>query len=271
VPNDVRLDAWLVEHGFVGGRDKACERIRAGEVAVNGKTIVKPAYRVSEQDEITCGEADCHVGRGGLKLEHALSLTEPLDVGCVALDIGASTGGFTECLLRAGASHVFAVDVGHGQLHPSLQADARVTDLSGTDARRQEELLKAVELSSVDVLTMDVSFISLRAVLPSVLAFLKPQARLFLLIKPQFEAGRSDIGKRGIVSDRRVHYRVLRELCDFFAEQGCVLEALAASPITGGAGRQKGNIEYVALLRREGVAAAVDIRSLVDESFERLQ
>ena len=237
---------------------------------MNEKIVTKPAYRVAETDTVDCGDADNHVGRGGLKLEHALSLTKPLGDGFVAMDIGASTGGFTECLLRAGASRVFAVDVGHDQLHPSLRADARVADLSGTDARRQEELLKNVALASVDVLTMDVSFISLRAVLPSVMAFLKPNARLFLLIKPQFEAGRADIGKKGIVSDRRVHYRVLRELCDFFAEQGCVLEQLAASPITGGAGRQKGNIEYVALLRREGVATVVDIRELVDTSFERL-
>lgn len=270
MPNEQRLDVWLVASGLASGRDKACERIRAGEVTVNGTVVCKPAYHVAENDVVCCNTADTYVGRGGLKLEHAFALTEPLTPGCVAMDIGASTGGFTECLLRAGASRVFAVDVGHDQLHPTLRDDPRVTDLSGTDARNQEQLLPLVAPESVDVLTMDVSFISLRAVLPAVFLFLKPDARLFLLIKPQFEAGRADIGKNGIVSDRRVHCRVLRELCDFFAEQGCALEQLTASPITGGAGRQNGNIEYVALLRRHGRHVVPDIRALVEESFAKL-
>ena len=269
--NEMRLDAFLVNRRLATGRDKACERIRAGEVTVNGKVICKPAFRVSEEDDVCCTTVDRYVGRGGLKLEHALSLTEPLTPNCVAMDVGASTGGFTECLLNAGAARVFAIDVGHDQLHPSLCADARVVDLSGTDARRQEALLPFIEPQSVDVLAMDVSFISLRAVLPSVLLFLKPQARLFVLIKPQFEVGRADIGKNGIVSDRRAHYRVLRELCDFFYEQGCPLERLTASPITGGAGRQNGNIEYVAILRRGDVHSVPDLRALVDESFAKLQ
>ncbi len=271
MPNEQRLDARLVSQGFATGRDKACERIRAGEVTVNGVVICKPAHRVSDTDVVACSSVDTYVGRGGLKLEYALSLTEPLPAGCTAMDVGASTGGFTDCLLRAGAGHVFAVDVGHDQLHPSLKADARVTDLSGTDIRRREELLSVVAPSSVDVLTMDVSFISVRSVLPSVFEFLKPQARLFILIKPQFEAGRADIGKNGIVRDRRVHCRVLRELCDYVAECGCALEALAPSPITGGAGRQGGNIEYVALLRREGRHTVPDIRALVEQAFTLLK
>ncbi len=271
MPSEQRLDVWLVANGLATGRDKACERIRAGEVAVNGAVVCKPAHRVSPTDTVCCAAADNYVGRGGLKLEHALGLTEPLTPGCVAMDVGASTGGFTECLLRAGVSRVFAIDVGHDQLHPSLREDDRVVDLSGTDIRRQETLHSVIAPSSVDVLTMDVSFISLRAVLPSVFVFLKPNARLFLLIKPQFEAGRADVGKNGIVSDRRVHCRVLHELCDFFAEQECSLEALTASPITGGAGRQNGNIEYVALLRRSGRHTVPDIRALVEESFAALR
>lgn len=270
MPSEQRLDARLVSLGFATGRDKACERIRAGEVTVNGVVVSKPACRVSDADEVACSSVDTYVGRGGLKLEHALGLTEPLPAGCTAMDVGASTGGFTDCLLRAGAGHVFAVDVGHDQLHPSLRADARVTDLSGTDIRRREDLLSVIAPSSVDVLTMDVSFISVRSVLPSVFEFLKPQARLFILIKPQFEAGRADIGKNGIVRDRRVHCRVLRDLCDYFAACGCALEALVPSPITGGAGRHSGNIEYVALLRREGRHTVPDIRALVEQAFERL-
>lgn len=265
-----RLDAYLVANGLASGRDKACERIRGGEVTVNGNVVTKPAYRVSETDVIDCAATDSFVGRGGLKLEHALSLTEPLPAGCTAMDVGASTGGFTDCLLRAGVGHVFAIDVGHGQLHPSLVADPRVTDLSGTDARRSESLSAVIAPHSVQVLSMDVSFISIKAVLPSVMEFLTADARLFILIKPQFEAGRADVGKNGIVSDRRVHVRVLREMWDFFAELGCSVERLTASPITGGAGRQHGNIEYVALLRRGGESVVTDLRALVDDRFAAL-
>lgn len=272
MPNEQRLDVYLVAQGLASGRDKACERIRAGDVTVNGNVVYKPAYRLSPDDVVSCeAQCDAYVGRGGLKLEHALKQTSPLSVGCTAMDVGASTGGFTECLLRNGASKVYAIDVGHGQLHPSLCADYRVEDLSGTDIRRQSELLSRIAPNSVDVLTMDVSFISLRSALPSVFPFLKEGARLFVLIKPQFEAGRADVGKNGIVRDRRVHCRVLRELCEFFAEQHCSVETLLASPITGGAGRQSGNIEYLALLHyRAGETTLPDIRELVEKSFESL-
>lgn len=272
MPSEQRLDAYLVAQGLATGRDKACERIRAGDVSVNGKTVCKPSYRLSDADVVSCeAQIDAYVGRGGLKLEHALKLTTPLTAGCVAMDVGASTGGFTECLLRNGAARVYAIDVGHDQLHPSLRADERVADLSGTDIRKQQDLLVHIPPQSVDVLTMDVSFISLKSALPSVFAFLKDGARLFVLIKPQFEAGRADIGKNGIVRDRRVHCRVLRELCEFFVEQGCSVETLTASPITGGAGRHSGNIEYLALLRyKAGQTTLPDIRELVETSFTTL-
>ncbi len=272
MPNEQRLDVYLVAQGLATGRDKACEQIRAGKVSVNGKTVCKPAYRLSPEDTVSCAESENgYVGRGGQKLEHALQIAAPLTAGCVAMDIGASTGGFTECLLRHGAGRVYAIDVGHDQLHPSLRADERVVDLSGTDVRRQQELLAHIALGSVDVLTADVSFISLKSVLPAAFPFLKAGARLFVLIKPQFEAGRADVGKNGIVRDRRVHCRVLRELCEFFAEQQCSVETLTASPITGGAGRHSGNIEYLALLHYQtGVSAVPDIRALVDRSFDSL-
>lgn len=273
MPIEQRLDAYLVAQGLATGRDKACERIRAGEVAVNGAVVRKPAYRLSAEDSVVCAvAADTYVGRGGIKLEHALALTAPLPAGCVALDVGASTGGFTQCLLRYGAARVYAVDVGHDQLHPSLRADTRVLDLSGMDIRRQEDVARYIPPASVDFVTMDVSFISLRAVLPAVFAFLKPNARLVVLIKPQFEAGRADIGKNGIVRDRRVHCRVLRELCTFFGEQHCRIETLTASPITGGAGRQSGNIEYLAILHRAadgGDISLPDVRRLVEDAFEQ--
>lgn len=273
MPGEQRLDAYLVAQGLATGRDKACERIRAGEVSVNGSVVYKPAYRLSPIDCVSCAVSETgYVGRGGQKLEHALQMTAPLTPGCTAMDVGASTGGFTDCLLRHGAGHVYAIDVGHGQLHPSLCADPRVVDLSGTDVRRQQELLAHIAAGSVDVLTADVSFISLKNILPATFPFLKPGARLFVLIKPQFEAGRADIGKNGIVRDRRVHCRVLRELCDFFVEQQCSIEALTASPITGGAGRHDGNIEYLALLHYQaGTTALPDVRALVDQSFHSLR
>ncbi len=274
MPNEQRLDAYLVQHGLATGRDKACEAIRAGSVTVNGTVIEKPSHRVAEKDTVVCtADTMAYVGRGGFKLEHILSQTPPLNEGCVAMDVGASTGGFTDCLLRHGAARVYAIDVGHGQLHPSLCADARVVDMSGTDIRDYSLLAEQIAPRSVDVLTMDVSFISLRVALPAVFGFLKDEARLFVLVKPQFEAGRADVGKNGIVRDRRVHYRVLHELCDFFAEQGCTIERLSASPITGGAGRTSGNIEYIAALRRsaEDAPMSVEIRTLVNEAFAHLQ
>ena len=270
--NEQRLDSYMVAHGLVTGRDKACEQIRAGAVTVNGTVVRKPAYRLVETDIVKCAADTGYVGRGGLKLERALSLCDPLPAGFVAMDVGASTGGFTECLLRHGAARVYAVDVGHDQLHPRLRADPRVTDLSGTDVR-SDCLRLQIPSGTVELLTADVSFISLRGILPSVFPFLREDARLILLIKPQFEAGPADVGKGGIVRDQRVHCRVLRELCAFFEEQGCRLERLAASPITGGAGRQKGNIEYLAILRRglEGAGCSLpDIRQLVADTFRRM-
>lgn len=266
-----RLDAVLVARGLATGRDKAKELIRAGDVTVNGVVVTKPSATVGQADCVDCTAGmPRYVGRGGLKLETALKALLPLPVSCVAMDVGASTGGFTHCLLQNGAARVYAVDVGHGQLHETLCADPRVINLEGTDIRDREKMA-AVPPQSVDLLTMDVSFISVRAVLPETFRFLRQGARLLILIKPQFEAGRADVGKNGIVRDRRVHLRVLREMCDFFGSSNCTLRALAASPITGGAGRADGNIEYMATLEYGGGEACVpDLRRLVEETFEKI-
>ncbi len=263
-----RLDAYLVEKGMASGREKAKELIRDGAVTVNGKVVDKASFGVGELDAVVCEKEACaYVGRGGLKLEKALALAEVTVTDAVAMDIGASTGGFTHCLLKNGATKVYAVDVGHGQLHPTLCADARVENFEGTDVR-STELQVAVPALSVDVITADVSFISLRQVLPYALPFLKNSGTAIVLIKPQFEAGKTDVGKGGIVRNKSVHVRVLRELTEFFIQSGCAVSHLTVSPILGGAGRNRGNIEYLAVLKKGDFPSAMgDIRQLVEDAF----
>lgn len=263
----MRLDAFLVANGYATGREKAKERIAAGEVTVNGTTITKASYAVSPDAQVTCeAPSVSYVGRGALKLEKALQVSGVSPEGCVAMDIGASTGGFTQCLLLHGAQKVYAVDVGHGQLHAALREDPRVVNLEGTDVR-SERLQNEVTPHSISFLTVDVSFISLRQVLPYLFSYLTDDARMVLLIKPQFEAGKADVGKNGIVKDKRVHVRVLRELIDFFAQQHCCVEQLTSSPIVGGAGRARGNIEYLAVLSREEESRVWDVKTLVEDTF----
>lgn len=264
-----RLDVYLVENGQTSGREKAKELILSGAVTVNGKTVIKPSATVAETDLVDCKGPDIsYVSRGAVKLEKALSMSGISPKGYTALDIGASTGGFTQCLLQHGACRVYAVDVGHDQLHPLLREDPRVVNLEGTDVR-SERLREEVMSSSVDLITMDVSFISVRRVLPYVFPFLKEGGQLIVLIKPQFEAGKADVGKNGIVRDKRVHVRVLREIVDFFAQHSCCVQLLTGSPITGGAGRSRGNIEYLAVLSLGSFACAqaLDVRQIVDQTF----
>lgn len=264
--DDVRLDVWLVQHGMAGGRDKAKELIGTGQVMVNGRPIYKPSWRVVPSDRVECtAPAERYVGRGGYKLEKLLegqSLT-----GQRFMDVGASTGGFTDCLLQHGAACVYAVDVGRDQLHPSLRKDPRVIVLEETDAR-SDALAAAVADGTLDGIVTDVSFVSLTRVLPPVLRYLRPEGYLICLIKPQFEAGRSDIGKRGVVRDPAVHRRVLTELLTFFGALGLTVEQLTYSPITGG----EGNIEYLVRLRRADGAsmAAWNVSQLVAQAFAAL-
>jgi len=239
---EMRLDAALVARGLSPSRERAKEHIKNGLVTVAGKTAKKPAQLVTDADEITCAATDDFVGRGGYKLEKALT------AGCydltdkIALDVGASTGGFTERLLLAGAKTVFALDVGHGQLHERLRSDARVVNLEGTDIR-SDKARAAISPAFVDFCSVDVSFISLKQVLPALPAFLKNGADVVCLIKPQFEAGRAAIGKGGIVKDKKAREAVLYELMPVFAAQQLQVNALFSSPITGG----DGNVEYLAL------------------------
>ncbi len=240
-----RLDIAMVRRGLESSRERAKARILAGDVLVNGKVQSRPSFLTGEDAEIVCrGEGLAYVGRGGCKLEKAVDGRFDLR-GAAALDVGASTGGFTDCLLRNGAARVYAVDVGHGQLHSSLLSDPRVVNLEGTDIRDGEALSQTVPLGGIDFCAVDVSFISLTKVLPCVLPFLKQGAVLVCLIKPQFEAGRSAVGKRGVVRDAQAHRRVLESLCAFFAGLGLTAVKLEHSPIAGG----DGNIEFLTTLR----------------------
>lgn len=236
-----RVDVVLAERGHCRSRSQAKALIQEGKVLLNGIPVTKPSTLTEEDDVLTLTEGMRYVGRGGLKLEGALKVFPVRPEGRICMDVGASTGGFTDCMLRNGAVKVYAVDVGHGQLDASLRRDERVTDLEGTDVRRLSDLPE-----TPDFCTIDVSFISLRLVLPAVYALLSEQAECIALVKPQFEAGKANIGKGGIVRSARVHEQVLREVLGFAQETGFSVEGVCVSPVQGG----DGNTEYLAYLKK---------------------
>ena len=257
-----RLDVVLIERGFAPSRQRAQELITGGQILVEGKVCTKASRQVGEDAEITMeGIGLAYVGRGGLKLEKALRHYEICLDGCVCMDIGASTGGFTDCMLQKGAAKVYAVDVGHDQLAQVLREDSRVVNLEGTDIRTLSE--DAVT-APVDFISVDVSFISLRLILPSAARFLRKNGTAVLLIKPQFEAGKENIGKHGLVKSKKVHIRVLEQVMQELAGNGFSLRMLCPSPIRGGSG----NAEYLAVVTKSGDApAAVDVHCIVEEAF----
>ena len=229
-----RIDQLLVERGVFESRARARAAIEAGRVLVAGRPVAKPSELVDDDAEIAAEAAHPWVGRGALKLVHALDLWPIAVEGRVAVDVGASTGGFTEVLLSRGAAFVFAVDVGRDQLHASLRASDRVADLSGLDARSldQDRIDRAPSL-----VVSDVSFISLTKALPAALELATGGADLVALIKPQFEAGREHVGKGGMVKDPEVIERVEQEIVAFLETAGWSVRGLAESPITGGEGQ----------------------------------
>jgi len=235
-----RIDSLLVDRGLVESRAKAQALIMAGEVVVEGKASIKPGTLVSEEAAITILEPPPFVSRGGIKLDYALDQFQ-LDVTAkVAADIGASTGGFTDCLLQRGASRVYAIDVGYGQLDYRLRQDSRVVVMERVNARYPIPLPEKVDLA-----TIDLSFISLEKVLPSVAKLLKDDGYIIVLIKPQFEARREEVGKGGVIKQPIVHARVLGRFIAWIIEHGFRLKGLVASPIPGASG----NKEFFALLR----------------------
>lgn len=229
-----RIDVLLVERGVFDSRAKARAAIEAGLVRVDERVVSKPSDSVDADASITASAAHPWVGRGALKLVHALDLWPVVVEGRVAVDVGASTGGFTQVLLSRGAARVYAVDVGRDQLHPSLRGDARVVELSGVDARALDEALVP---AAPQLIVSDVSFISLTKALPAALGLAAAGADLVALIKPQFEAGREHVGKGGLVKDAEVIARVEREIVDFLEGLGWSVKGLAESPIAGGEGQ----------------------------------
>lgn len=240
----VRIDQLLVARGLFDTRARARAAIEAGRVRADGRTVAKPSEQVADDAVIEADAAHRWVGRGALKLDHALTLWPVAVGGRTALDVGASTGGFTEVLLDRGAVRVFAVDVGFGQMHPRVAADPRVVTLERTDAR---DLTPALIPDAPSLIVCDASFISLSKVLPAALALAAPGADLITLVKPQFEAeGPKAVGKKGVVKDPAAHAAAVQRVRDWLEDAGWSVQATAESPITGG----DGNVEFLLWARR---------------------
>lgn len=261
-----RLDQLVYELGYTESRERAKTTIMSGLVFVNGQRSDKPGTPVSPDARIEVrGEAIPFVSRGGFKLDKALKVFPVDPAGLVCIDCGASTGGFTDVLLQHGAAKVYSVDVGYGQLAWKLRTDDRVVNLERTNLRyiSSEQIPE-----NMDLAVMDVSFISIRLVLPAVKALLKPGADLICLIKPQFEAGREEVGKKGVVRDSAVHAEVINGILAFAPEAGLTVAGLDFSPIKG----PEGNIEYICHMKN-GLfdSQRPDVDAIVAASHEALQ
>ena len=254
----------LTEKNMFPSREKAKASIMAGLVYVDGQRIDKPGTPVDDNAEITVREALCpYVSRGGLKLEKALELFDFTLDGAVAVDIGASTGGFTDCMLQKGARKVFAIDVGYGQLDWKLRNDPRVVNMEKVNIRYLD--MDTVD-KDIDFISIDVSFISLKLVFPVAAQLLAETGSLVCLVKPQFEAGRSQVGKKGIVRDPSVHREVIDNVAGYAADNGLYCHGLMYSPVTG----TKGNIEYLMFLRKLPSDTEINIEGTVRSSHEEL-
>lgn len=243
-----RLDQALVEQGFCESRERAKRSILAGQVRINAQVAHKASDRVKPGDQLSVDAPEKFVSRGGHKLEHALNHFQIEVQGVEAVDLGASTGGFTDCLLLHGAARVYAVDVGQGQLAWKLRNDARVVVMEKTNARNLTPAGMPAGYQPVDLAVIDCSFISLKKILPPAIALLKTEGRIIALIKPQFEAGKAEVDKgRGVITDAAIHERVLRELEAFVASQGRLCwRGVTESPLLGPAG----NKEFLVLIEK---------------------
>ncbi len=253
-----RLDVLLVEKGLFDSREKARGSIMAGLIFVDGILEDKPGSSFHEDSDITVKDnPNPYAGRGGLKLEKALDYFAVNVEGRKIIDVGASTGGFTDCLLQRGAAKVFAVDVGYGQLAWKLQQDSRVVVMDRTNIR----FVEPEDIGEVlDFAVVDVSFISLRLVLPVLMQLLHERGEVICLVKPQFEAGRGKVGKHGVVKDKNTHMEVLRTVTGFASEYGFNIKGLTFSPIKGPAG----NIEYLLYLSLTG-EGILDINQHIED------
>lgn len=262
----VRLDQLVFDRGLTESRERAKTSIMSGLVFVNGQRMDKPGMSFDENSEIEIkGEAVPYVSRGGLKLEKALKIFEFNPSGFVCIDCGASTGGFTDVLLQNGAKKVYAIDVGYGQLAWSLRCDERVVSMERTNIRYvTPDMLDEVP----DMAVMDLSFISIRLVLPVVRELINDEGYVICLIKPQFEAGRDKVGKKGVVREKSTHVEVVRDFLQFVPTAGFTALGLGYSPIRG----PEGNIEYLALLRKgEFESPVLDPVAVVEASHSELE
>ncbi len=244
-----RLDVLLVDRGLAPSRERARALILAGVVEVDGQIQSKAGFGVTPSATVRLAQPDHpYVSRGGLKLAHALTAFTIRVAGRLALDIGASTGGFTDVLLREGAAHVVALDVGHGQLAWKLRTDARVTVFEGLNARRLVPADLPEKALPAEVVTIDVSFISLKHILPVLPRLLREGADVVVLVKPQFESRREEVGPGGIIRDQQVRDRVVAEIVEAASGLGFRVEGTCESPITG----TEGNVEYLAHFTWQG-------------------
>lgn len=258
-----RLDILLVEKGFFDTREKARKNIMAGLVFIDNTRVDKSGEKFNLNANIEVkGEAIPYVSRGGLKLEKAIKEFGLTLKNKVSMDVGASTGGFTDCMLQNGASKVFAIDVGYGQFAWKLRTDERVVCMERTNIRyvKPEDLATPIDFSSIDV-----SFISLRLVLPVVKTLLREQGEIIALIKPQFEAGREKVGKKGVIRDKEVHREVITNIVNFSIAENFEILGLTFSPIKG----PEGNIEYLIYLRNSGNNNSTDFTTVIDEVVKK--
>ncbi len=252
-----RLDVLLVERELVESRQRAQALILAGEVTVNGNRVDKAGALVADDAEIGLRAPLKYVGRGGLKLEGALDAFQVDPRGKTCADIGASTGGFTDCLLQRGAARVYAIDVGYGQLAWKLRNDPRVVVMDRVNIRLLDALPELINLAVVDV-----SFISLTLVLPVVRRLLQPRGEIVTLIKPQFEAGRAQVGKGGIVRDARAHRAVIEKIVQHAAENDLRVRGICRSPIQGA----DGNVEFFAHLSADRLVANIEVEREIERA-----
>lgn len=264
--NKTRLDVLLTERGLQESRQRAQATIMSGQVFVNDQRVDKPGTAVDQGAKIEIrGKTLRYVSRGGLKLEKAMAAFPIRLEGAVCADIGASTGGFTDCMLQNGAAKVYAVDVGYGQFAWKLRSDPRVVCMERTNARylTPEQIPDELDFASIDV-----SFISLRLILPAVHGLLKENGQVACLIKPQFEAGREKVGKKGVVRDPAVHEEVLEQFLKNAKDSGFTVLGITYSPIQG----PEGNIEYLGFLQKGMLPeTAFDLKKVVNESHRTLR
>lgn len=264
--NKERLDVFLYSQGYAESREKAKQLIINNHIYVDNILSNKPSTKVSSSSSIRIiDDNNKYVGRGASKLEKALNSFNIQTSHIVAIDVGASTGGFTDYLLQNGANKVYAVDVGHDQLHQKLKEDKRVINIENINFRY---INTEIFMESVDIIVVDVSFISLKLILPKIVEISNDKTNIVVLIKPQFEAGKSNIGKNGVVKDKKIHLVVLNNFNEYCLSNNLYVKNITFSPIKGG----NGNIEYLAHIKKGNIAKydSETFKSLIKEAFDLL-